>query len=208
LADFVCDTSPLQYLHQLRHLDLLRSLATAVFVPPAVADEISRGIALGVDLPDLTSLHWMRPCKPNASGTQQWPGKLGLGELEVLQLAIEMPGSLVLMDDRLARRSAASLNLPLKGTIGLLIDAKRAGLLSEIRPLLDRLDLLGFRLTASSRATAVRLAGETPLTKGNWRVGDAVCFRVRHSIGHGRYCVEPAELDRLDPTKYTIERAS
>ncbi len=78
----------------------------------------------------------------------------------MLQLGLEMSGSVVVIDDRIARRAATNLKLPLKGTIGLLIDAKRAGFLAEVRPMLDQLDALGFRLAAASRAAALRLAGE------------------------------------------------
>jgi predicted nucleic acid-binding protein len=160
LAELVCNTSPIQYLHQLGQLHLLHALATAVFVPPAVATEIARGITLGVNLPDLALLSWIDIRAPQGPVSHGWQSKLGLGESEVLQLGLEMPGSLVVIDDRIARRAATDLKLPLKGTIGLLIDAKRAGLLAEVRPMLDQLDALGFRLATSSRAAALRLAGE------------------------------------------------
>lgn len=160
MPDFVCNTSPLQYLHQMGKLDLIPALATEVYVPPAVADEISRGIALGLDLPDVASLPWMRVRSPHTTATHPWQAKLGAGESQVLQLALEMPGAFVLIDDRVARRRTASLKVPLKGTIGLLIDAKHRGLLPEIRPLLDQLDTLGFRLSPQTRVAALRLAGE------------------------------------------------
>jgi len=51
LAEAICDTSPLQYLHQIKHLDVLPSLATRVLVPPAVVDELQEGMRLGLDLP-------------------------------------------------------------------------------------------------------------------------------------------------------------
>lgn len=160
MAEFVCNTSPIQYLHQLGQLGLLHAIATTVSIPPAVASEIARGIALGIDLPDMTSLPWIRIRAPQGIVTQRWQSKLGPGESEVLQLGLEMPGSLVVIDDRVARGVAAWLRLPLKGTIGLLIDAKNVGLIGEARPLFDQLDALGFRLAQSTRATALRLAGE------------------------------------------------
>lgn len=160
MADLVCDTSPLQYLHQLGQLDLLPALATRIFVPPAVAAEVARGIALGVNLPDLTSLSWLTVRAPQGPVSQHWATKLGSGESEVLRLALEMAGSVVVVDDRIARRVAAALKVPLKGTIGLLIEAKRTGLIAEVCPVLDQLDSLGFRLAPSARAAALRVAGE------------------------------------------------
>jgi hypothetical protein len=52
LPEVICNTSPLQYLHQLELLHILPALAGRVTVPPAVLDEISAGQALGVNLPD------------------------------------------------------------------------------------------------------------------------------------------------------------
>lgn len=54
-------------------------------------------------------------------------------------LALEMPGSVALLDDALARRVAIAKEIPIKGTLGLLLDAKRAGHLTVVRPSLDRL---------------------------------------------------------------------
>ncbi len=160
MADLVCNTSPIQYLYQLGQLHLLQALGAAVFIPPAVATEIARGTTLGVNLPDLTLLPWIDVRAPRGLVSHGWQSNLGAGEGEVLQLGLVMSGSVVVIDDRIARRAATNLKLPLKGTIGLLIDAKRAGFLAEVRPMLDQLDALGFRLAAASRAAALRLAGE------------------------------------------------
>ena len=48
----ICNTSPLQYLHQLRLPDLLPSLYSRILVPTAVVGEIDARRALGHDLPD------------------------------------------------------------------------------------------------------------------------------------------------------------
>jgi len=85
---------------------------------------------------------------------------LGPGETEVLMLALESHDSVVVFDDALARRVAEILNLHLTGTLGLLIDAKRAGHVPAIRPLLDQLGDLRFRLAPPTRAAVLKLAGE------------------------------------------------
>lgn len=55
----ICDTSPLQYLHQLELLHVLPALTEGVIVPPAVVDELATGRALGVNLPDVAELDWV-----------------------------------------------------------------------------------------------------------------------------------------------------
>ena len=57
---------------------------------------------------------------------------LGPGESEVLALALETPNSVVILDDDLARRTAEMSGIRLTGTLGMLLDAKQAGLLEEI----------------------------------------------------------------------------
>ncbi len=78
----------------------------------------------------------------------------------MLALGLEMPGAIVVLDDRLARRTAESLGIPLTGTLGMLVDAKRQGFVLEVAPLLDRLQTLGFRLSMRMRETVLNVAGE------------------------------------------------
>ncbi|MFN0315113.1 MAG: DUF3368 domain-containing protein [Burkholderiales bacterium] len=67
---------------------------------------------------------------------------------------------MVLIDDALARRVAKALGLGIKGTLGILLDAKRAGLIPEVKPSLDKLDRLGFRLASRTRTAVLELSGE------------------------------------------------
>jgi len=76
-------------------------------------------------------------------------------------LALEMPGSIAVLDDALARRVAIAKGIPIKGTLGLLLDAKRAGYLTAVKPSLDRLHELNFRLTQETREAVLKLAGES-----------------------------------------------
>jgi len=51
LPDVICNTSPLQYLHQIGQLELLPRLVSRVVVPTAVAKELAEGRRRGLDLP-------------------------------------------------------------------------------------------------------------------------------------------------------------
>jgi predicted nucleic acid-binding protein len=75
-------------------------------------------------------------------------------------LALEMPGSVALLDDALARRVAIAKGIPIKGTLGMLLDAKRIGYLTAVKPSLDQLQELGFRLSQQTREAVLKLAGE------------------------------------------------
>lgn len=160
MPEVVCDTSPLQYLHQLDLLHLLPTLATRVLVPPAVQDELAVGRSLGVNVPAVEELSWAAVRRPVSHQAIPLIHDLGPGETEVLLLALELPGTIAVLDDALARRVAASLGIPLTGTLGLLIDAKKANLIPAIGPCLDALQALRFRISPSTRSAVLRMAGE------------------------------------------------
>ena len=160
MAEAICDTSPLQYLHQIKHLDVLPSLATRVLVPPAVVDELQEGMRLGLDLPDVNILDWVEVLRPAGASALPLVTDLGPGESEALALALEYREAVVVLDDRVARNVARTLGLKMTGTLGLLLDAKRAGRIEKVTPLLNELESLGFRLADHTRAAVMILAGE------------------------------------------------
>jgi len=56
----ISNTSPLLYLHQVGHLELLLRLYGQVQVPSAVREELRAGVELGVAVPDIGALDWLR----------------------------------------------------------------------------------------------------------------------------------------------------
>jgi len=161
LPRVICNTSPLQYLHQIGQLSILPAIAGSIVVPPAVVVELDAGIAKGLDLPQPENLKWVKIQAPISAMAVSLISDLGPGESQVLMLALEMPKSIALLDDALARRVAIAKGIPIKGTLGLLLDAKRAGHLSAVKPSLDRLQELGFRLAEQTRDAVLKLAGES-----------------------------------------------
>jgi len=65
--------------------------------------------------------------------------ELDKGESEAIVLAIEEQADIILLDERSARRKAVSLDLTVLGTVGILIWAKRAGLIENLREQLNTL---------------------------------------------------------------------
>jgi predicted nucleic acid-binding protein len=162
LPEVICDTSALQYLYQLDLLWVLEALAKGIVVPPAVVEELAVGRSQGIQLPDPTSLEWVTVRPPAGTAVLPLVTDLGRGETEVLALALESSDALVILDDGLARQVASMLSIRFPGTLGLLLDAKAAGLVNAVKPFLDQLQGLGFRLHSSTRETILDLAGELP----------------------------------------------
>jgi predicted nucleic acid-binding protein len=159
VREAICDTSPIQYLHQIGLLHLLAEFYTRIIIPPAVVDELERGRAMGVNLPDTSALPWLHVETPAALDNPA-AADLGAGEREVLALGIQAPGAVVILDERLARLHAESLKLTLTGTLGILLRAKAEGRIPRIEPLIEHLRHSGFRLSVKTNAAVLRLAGE------------------------------------------------
>jgi len=86
---------------------------------------------------------------------------LGAGESQVLAFASENPGWEAALDDLDARRCAASLGIPLTGTLGVILRAKEADLIPAARPCVEELVLVGAHLSDALVERALSLVGES-----------------------------------------------
>lgn len=154
------NTSPIQYLHQIGLINLFKSLYGKIYVPQEVVDEIYQGKIEGVDLPDIDNLNFVEVVKEKSPSSKRLVRDLGEGESAVLLNGLENPGSLVVLDDFLARKVATELELNLTGTAGILIAAKSQGLLHNVAPCLDRLRQLGFNLAPAHKHIILKSAKE------------------------------------------------
>jgi len=160
VPDVISNSSPLQYLYQADVLDLLPALFGQVCVPEAVVAELEEGRRRSVSLPTLAELSWLQVRTVRNRTLLPLVTHLGDGEKEVLALGRELSDALLLLDDRDARRYAHALELAISGTLGVLLLAKERGILDAVRPVLDRLQALRFRLDARTRQSVLELAGE------------------------------------------------
>ena len=160
MPDVISNSSPLQYLYQADVLDLLPALFGQVCVPEAVVAELEEGRRRSVPLPTLADLSWLQVRTVRNRTLLPLVTHLGDGEKEVLALGRELSDALLLLDDRDARRHARALELEISGTLGVLLLAKERGILDAVRPVLDRLQALRFRLDARTYQSVLELAGE------------------------------------------------
>ena len=160
MHDIICNTSPLQYLHQADLLHLLPALFRSVQVPSAVAAELAEGRRRGFRVPDLEELPWVTVRSVHDRRLLPLVKGLGDGEKEVLALGLEVPDHLLVLDDHDARRHAMAVGLEITGTLGILLLSKEHGLLGSVQPALDRLVALRFRLDTATRRMVLDLADE------------------------------------------------
>ena len=89
---------------------------------------------------------------------QAWD--LGHGESSVLAWALTNPGTLAILDDLAARRCAATLRIPVRGTLGLVLVAKQRGRIEAARPVLEAMRGSGMYRSDSVLSRALALVGE------------------------------------------------
>lgn len=161
---WVVNASPLIVLAKIGRVSLLNALCDSVLIPAGVAAEIERGpegdparIWLHTD-----GRKWIQNVGEPSAVVMNWD--LGLGETEVLSWAYENRTFTAVLDDRTARNCAAALGVSTRGTIGIILLAKRRGQIGLVSPVLEELRKAGFRLHPSIVAAAKQLAGENEPT--------------------------------------------
>jgi len=156
----ICNTTPLLYLHQLGLLWIIAKICENILIPPAVVIELNAGREQGVDVPDVAEYSWIQVKSPLGASANSLIRDLGDGETEVLLLALEHKGSLVILDDNLARRYAVLNKIPVVGTCGLLLKAKSCGMIPDVSSHLSQLENKGFYLSNELKKIVIRLANE------------------------------------------------
>ena len=158
----VSNSTPLIALARIRRLDLLPALYGDVLVPLEVWNELvvrGRGYPGAAEIRDAT---WIATKTVRyRDRVIQLAAVLDQGEAEAIALAIEHDARLVLLDDRSARREALRRGLHVQGTLGILLRAKRLGLVPALAPVMDALRHdAGFYFAESLRRRVLEAAGE------------------------------------------------
>lgn len=152
----VCNTSPLILLDRVGHIWLLEKLFQKVVIPPAVSKEWLRPgdyvLPLWLTVESLSDQARII--------SEKLYGKLDPGEAQAIGMSMSIKADALILDDLKARKYAQSLGLPVAGTVGLLVTAKRRGMIPELRPLLDSLKKQRLYLSDDLLRKALALAKE------------------------------------------------
>jgi predicted nucleic acid-binding protein len=158
----VSDTSPITNLALIGYVNLLQQLYGTVVIPQAVSQEIAAVAPRLAGTVSIQKLDWLEIRQATDSAlVASLQLELDQGEAEAIALAIELKADLLLMDERRGRTIAARLGLTFVGLLGTLIDAKSAGLVPSVRPLLDNLITnAGFWVSQGLYDRVLQAAGE------------------------------------------------
>lgn len=104
---------------------------------------------------------WFKEASPSNKTYQRiLEASLDKGEASAIAYAIEQHDCLLIIDDQKGRKYAEKLGLKITGTLGVLIDAKLAGYIASIKPILEKIKQTNFRLTIDLETQILRLSKE------------------------------------------------
>lgn len=159
----ISNTTPLINFSEIGRLDLLQRLLGEIVIPPAVSSELVSKAPLFPKAAQASSEGLFAVVAPrDLLLVKSLSTNLHPGEAECLALAMERPGSLLILDDMAARETAANIGCRFAGTVGLLIQARKAGLVPSLLPLLlDLRTQARFWISDRLIEQAVRSVGES-----------------------------------------------
>ena len=157
----VCNAGPLIALSGIGQTGLLRELFGEVLVSEKVRDEVEAGGRTGVGARLFAIAPWIRVIGLTDLPDPLLETLLDQGEAETIALALQSSAALVLMDERRGRKLARDIyKLAVIGTGRLLTEAKKAGLIPAVCPLVDQMRAHGYWLSDKIVAEILRQAGE------------------------------------------------
>lgn len=156
----VADSSALVLLARIGQLETLKALAGRVVVPTAVWEEVVVARADAPGAREVAAQTWIEVRLVDAAVVAPLLSVLGRGEAEAIALALREPQATLLLDDGRARKLADRLGLARIGTLGLLANAKRAGLVPAVKPLVGQLQKNGMWIEPRIVASILKEVGE------------------------------------------------
>ena len=156
----IVDASPLILLAKVGRLDLLRIGDVAVVVPEVVWEEVHAKGAADRVAQLVNEAEWLVVVPHPSTAASTTLDLLDAGEVAVLMLALNDPEAEVVIDDLAGRKRAERLGIRYLGTLGLILAAKRLGLIPAVRPILKDLRRAGFYLSEEFAEKALRQVGE------------------------------------------------
>jgi len=157
---WVADASPIILLSKANHSNLLLTCADRLLVPAVVAEEVRNA-----DEED-PARRWMESegqsfveaTRPVVSEVAAWD--LGRGESHVLSEAHRRDGWTSVVDDGAARRCAQGLDIPVIGSLGVLVVAEKIGVIEAVRPAVEALIEAGLHVDKAVVRRVLRMADE------------------------------------------------
>lgn len=155
----VSNTTPILALLSINQLDLLGKLYSTVFIPKGVYQEIEKGKEKQV-YADLTQIAYLQITEIQNPAPLAYLQDLDRGEAETIVLANELQADLVIIDEKLGRYWAESFGHKITGTLGILVRAKKEGLITHIKPFIEMMQTKNIWFSSALVQKVLETVGE------------------------------------------------
>lgn len=146
----ISDASCLIILYEIQALELLQKTYGEILTTPEIAREV--GFALPA---------WIALKEPTRSAIiLEMPTSIDGGEAGAIALALEIPDSTLIVDEKTARNYARRLGINVTGTLGMIAKAKVEGIIPSIKPYMKAIAMTDFRFSSSLESDIYKQAGE------------------------------------------------
>lgn len=157
----ISNSTPLILLQKIGYLKILKSLYSKIYIPQAVYNEVIVARADVIKNDFISENSWIEVVKvKDIQSKKLFKVNLHEGEVETIILCLEISANLCILDDLLARKYAKHIGIDVTGTLGVLVYAKNSGLISQVKPLLDKLLYVGMFIDKDLYSRILSLVNE------------------------------------------------
>lgn len=135
----ISDTSCLIALDRINKLEILNQLFAVIITTPDVQSEFKKELPAWIHLQNVKDIDKFNELK----------NLVDLGEASAIALAIETDSSVLIIDEKKGRQVARNFNIPIIGTLKIILLAKKKGIIPLIKPVIEELELNKFRFSKS-----------------------------------------------------------
>lgn len=159
----VSNSSPIMNLAAIGRLGLIKLKFVNVIIPDAVWREVVIDGKGKRGAEDVEKSDWIKiQSVMDKALVKALEKDLDSGESEAITLAVEDNADVLLLDDKSARLIAANLGLNIVGIVGILIWAKKEGIIKQLSKELENLrEKANFRMSEDLIKRALQEVGET-----------------------------------------------
>lgn len=155
----ISDTTAITNLYQIDLLLILKELYGQVLIPEAVYHELS---ILPAQKKLIDQQGWIKVCQvKDVELTNELLKEIHRGEAEAITLAKEKKSELLIIDESKGRLVAKRLGITITGILGILLIAKKKGIILSVKTYMDDLiEKANFHVSKGLYNRILRLANE------------------------------------------------
>ena len=133
----IADTSCFILLHKIDELQILKAVFKNIYTTSIIKKELGKPLPAWIKITDPKDQHYQNILELD----------IDKGEASAIALSLEMKNSLLILDDLKARKLAEKLHLDYTGTLGVIIKAKKSGLIKSVVPIITKIRKTNFRFS-------------------------------------------------------------